>query len=167
MQQCGGSLLGRWSLADACYLTVQQPVVEGCEEASATAEGVEPEGEVQFDDAAYSFRFTVTMRLTVHLPERCRLRADERYACAELGGPLAGGEPLVCSDAAGGGCDCQADLPISGNNQGPYSLRDSQLSLRGEPFDYCVQGDRLLLNHELSSGQSMITLLQLALDRQR
>lgn len=167
--QCGGDVRGAWDLVDACYLSVERPMVDNCEAATSSAEVLEPSGGVSFDGERYTFDFMVTMRLTVHLPEHCLHQGDATFTCAELGGPLPRGATLVCAAPSGGGCDCTADLPITGDDVGPYSVRDEQLQLRAEPFDYCVQGDQLLLNHridlELRERLSMTTLLQLTLGK--
>lgn len=166
VEQCGGDVQGTWHV-DACYLSVQQPQVQGCEAASTSAEALEPMGRVIFEDTTYTFDFSLTMRIHIQLPETCRHAAGMSFECAELGGTLARGETLQCSTLEGGACDCSADLSITGDDVGPYSAHDERLSLRAEPFDYCVQSDRLLLNHriavEMDAPEPMITLLQLTL----
>jgi len=167
-EACGGDLLGKWKVTSGCYTMIEQPELDFCPSASAAMHVDKASGTVVFDMDTYSRDFELTERLELSLPAKCKDQPQGKLACADLSADLSDGTPLICEDASGGGCSCEAIFPTKYMESGIYTKKGKQVELRNVLTDYCVNGKNLVMRPTLSMGMmgDMTAILQTTLEKQ-
>lgn len=163
-------MLGKWKLTSGCYTVLEQPDFDFCSAASAALHLDEASGTAVFDKDTYSRDFELKVRLALSLPEQCKHQPDTQYACADLSAELDDGTPLVCKDASGGACSCEAIFPTRFMDSGIYTKKGNQVQLVSGLTDYCVSGKSLVLRPTVTMSMGkmgdMTSTLQTTLDKQ-
>ena len=169
-EACGGKLEGSWTLAEACYVVLEQPMLGFCEEATAELHARRAEGSVTFEGETFQRNYEIASELILKLPQSCLGEGSDQAKCAEMGATLQNGATLICADADGdnAGCECSASLSSTLSQQGEFTIRGNRVMLVGEELGYCVKGDTLSLRPTSSinmSGTNATSLLQTTFER--
>lgn len=167
---CGGDLLGKWKLTGGCFVILKQPELEFCDSATAELHLEDSSGTLLFDKDTYTRDFTLSSRLTLSLPEKCKHPSDNDYDCSDLSTTLSSGNTLECKDAGGGGCSCEATYESRQMDSGIYTKKANQVQLVTGLTDYCVSGSNLtvrpVINMSMGKMGDMTSILQATLQKQ-
>jgi hypothetical protein len=157
---CGGNVVGTWNLANACVSKFVNPGNMACP--ASTAQLMENvSGSITFnDDGTFVTDANTTIVETLSIPATCLVDAGATETCQQLQNAFnqpteAGPPPAVTScTSAMGGCSCQlTDTLMGGGQKASYSTLKSRIALGGAPpAQYCVQGNTLRLEAEVSNG---------------
>jgi hypothetical protein len=168
---CGGNVVGTWNMSKACVSKFVNPGNMVCPASTAQlSENVS--GSIQFnDDGTFVTNVNSTIMETLNVPSTCLVDGGATESCRQLQDSFnqptdAGAPPGVasCTSAAAGGCSCQLSDTLMGSGQkATYSTLGKRIALGGAPpAQYCVQGDSLVIQTEVSNGMpgsSTITIV--------
>jgi hypothetical protein len=158
---CGGNVVGTWNLATACVSKFVNPGNMACP--ASTAQLMENvSGSITFnDDGTFITNASTAIVETLTVPATCLMDAGTTETCSQLQSSFnqpteAGPPPAVasCTSAGMGGCSCQlTDTLMGGGQKDSYSTLNTRIALGGAPpAEYCVQGNTLRLETEVSNG---------------
>lgn len=193
---CGGDPTGSWFATDSCLsvsgvLDVTSFGI-GCTEGTVSGTidvtgnlRVDPaneDGQLIANDSTQTYT-GVDEPLTIYIGPDCLDVSGTVTQCDSIGGPMKGlgfTDPTTCAPAASGdgGCDCTATVQqdsvpgfvtTSTSDLALYTAEGNVFSLQGNvlvDYDYCVQGDTMLVTPKTVGNVGSVTTGTILFERQ-
>jgi len=155
---CGGNVIGTWTVGSSCLAVSGNLDVSGfglgCTSMPVTGSLQVTGTWTANSDGTYSDNTSTSGNQQITVPAVCLNVSGTTTTCDRIGGPLSGlgYASINCTNAAGGGCTCAADLQQTGGiglasadpqTSGNYSTADNVVTVDSAQYSYCVSGDQM------------------------
>jgi hypothetical protein len=162
---CGGDVSGKWKLAHACFIVLEEPELGFCEEATATIQVMNASGSFEFDKGSYTRAIDLAATVNLHIPVSCKKQPSGTVTCEDLSGTTSTGD-LSCTTESNGDCTCLTPVPpmlTMAKESGTYTVSDNQLETTTGNLEFCAKSSRLTLRPTVKMGMGVMGTAQIQL----